>query len=267
MNKKIALPVTLVLCIAIGLIFAVGCACVDVDTSNSTQAPIPAPASEPASAPKTTPNVIQQKAEDMESIMAEAKRIGVHVQSLSHKGDSITIACQADSYTAFRDYLAALDESGRFSFVTSPAEVYPYIKGGSIAITLEPKFQMDISGVYYKVNRALAPMTDSAAIAMLVSIAEESSINVDAESAKFRVPAATLSTVKVGATKYKVMSFKNIQVQGNYDNVMAFISALDSGTTLETMVLTLVTIVDGFEVDGKIETRATVDVDIYSKSY
>ena len=53
-------------------------------------------------------------------------------------------------------------------------------------------------------------------------------------------------------------------VQGNYDNVIAFISDLDSGATMETMVLTRVTI---SEVDGKIETRATVDVDIYTKSY
>ena len=107
-------------------------------------------------------------------------------------------------------------------------------------------------------------MSDSDAIALLVSIAEKSGIDITPEAGEFRIPAATFSTVKVGGDTYKVMSFKNIQVQGNYDNVIAFISDLDSGATMETMVLTRVTI---SEVDGKIETRATVDVDIYTKSY
>ena len=271
MNKKIALPVILVLCIAIGLIFAVGCTRAEFEESTSTEEPIPTQAPESASAPKTTPNVIQQKVEDMgggftedlKVIKSLAEELGVEVKAISHGGSSITITCQADSYTSFRDYLTALEESSRFTTpIPSPPEGYPNVKGGSI--TLEPKFQRDISEIYYKGNQALAPMTDSAAIAMLVSIAEKSGIDITPEAGEFRIPAATFSTVKVGGDTYKVMSFKNIQVQGNYDNVIAFISDLDSGATMETMVLTRVTI---SEVDGKIETRATVDVDIYTKSY
>ncbi|MDP2731260.1 MAG: hypothetical protein Q8O55_12400 [Dehalococcoidales bacterium] len=271
MNKKIALPVILVICIAIGLIFAVGCASVDADTSNSTQAPIPDPTSEPASAPNTTPNVIQQKSEDMGGsftedlnvINSQADRLGIKIQSITHGDSTVTVTCQADSYTSFRDYLTALGESGRFTPPIPPPEGYPYIKGG--IIKLETKFQKDISGIYYN-NLALAPMTASAAIAMLVDIAGESGIDVSVESGKLKVPSASFSQAKVGGGTFQLISFRNIHVQGDYNKVMAFISNLDSGATLENMVLKKVSISE-VEVDGKIETRATMDVDIYTKSY
>ncbi len=76
---------------------------------------------------------------DLEVVRSLAEELGVSMQSISHAGNRVTFSCQADSYLTFRYYLTALKESGRFSYVTSPAEVYPYIKGGSIAITLEPK--------------------------------------------------------------------------------------------------------------------------------
>ena len=93
----------------------------------------------------------------------------------------------------------------------------------------------ELQAAYDNVTSNLAPLTDSAAIAMLVSIAEQSGIDINSD--KFRVPSATHSTAKVGGGTYQLISFRNIQVQGDYDDVMAFISDLDSGTTLNNMVL------------------------------
>ena len=127
---------------------------------------------------------------------------------------------------------------------------------------------------YDEVNNALAPMTDSDAIAMLVGIAEKSGIDVDPDSGKLVVPSARVEEEKVGGGTYQVFSFKNISVQGDYINVIAFISDLDSGETpeTETIVLKKVTIsqievkVEGEEeTTTKTETVATLDVDLYTK--
>ena len=138
----------------------------------------------------------------------------------------------------------------------------------------------ELKAEYDKVNDALAPMEDEDAIAILVDIAEKSGIDVDPASDKLIVPSATTREEKVGEGTYQVFSFKNVSVQGDYDNVMAFISDLDSGTTQETMVLTRITInqveikVEGeeategeeeVEISTRIEANATLDVDLYTK--
>ncbi len=125
---------------------------------------------------------------------------------------------------------------------------------------------------YDEVNSALASITDSDAIAKLVGIAEESGIDVASDSDKLIVPSAAVREEKVGGGTYQVFSFTNISVQGDYGNVMAFISDLDSGETPETktMVLKKVTIKQ-IEVKGegegetRTETSATLDVDLYTK--
>ena len=126
---------------------------------------------------------------------------------------------------------------------------------------------------YDKVNSALVSITDSSdAIAKLVGIAEKSGIDISPDSDKLIVPSAAVREEKVGGGTYQVFSFKNISVQGSYDNVMAFISDLDSGETPETktMVLKRVTI-NQIEVKGegeeetRTETSATLDVDLYTK--
>jgi len=218
----------------------------------------------PESSAKPTPDVTQEKVKDIESVMAKAEQIGIHVLSISHKGDIMTIACQADSYSTFTEYITALGESGRFSTpIPSPPEGYPYIKAGTI--NLKPKYQyIDMPAVYYEVNQALTPMTDSDAIAIIVSIAKKSGIDISVDSDKFRVPAPVLSQEKVGGDTYNLISFRNIQVQGDYDNVMAFVTDLDSGKTLQTMVLTEL-IFTPTEPNGEIEAKAAMSVDIYSK--
>jgi len=123
---------------------------------------------------------------------------------------------------------------------------------------------------YDEVNLSLAPMTDSDAIVILVGIAEKSGIDTSPDSGKLVIPSATPREEKVGGGTYQVFSFKNIIVQGDYGNVMAFISDLDSGKTLETMVLRRVDI-SQIEIKGedeeviRTETKATLDVDLYTK--
>ncbi len=95
----------------------------------------------------------------------------------------------------------------------------------------------DLQEASDNVSKALAPKTASEYITMLVKIAEKSGIDVSEDSGKFRVPSAVFSEAKVGGSTYRLISFRNIHVQGDYKNVMAFISDLDSGKTLETMVL------------------------------
>ena len=91
-----------------------------------------------------------------------------------------------------------------------------------------------------EVNRKLAPMTDTDAIDMLVAIAEENGIDVARAGGKFRVPSAAFGQAKPGGGTYRLISFKGITVQGDYDDVMSFLSDLDSGRTLPTMLLTRV---------------------------
>ena len=97
---------------------------------------------------------------------------------------------------------------------------------------------------YDEINRSLTPLTREGDldivgyIDIIVGIAEESGIDVDPESGKIKIPPQNMvGEETVGEGNYQVLSFTNIMVQGDYDNVMAFISSLESGKTLETMVL------------------------------
>jgi len=123
---------------------------------------------------------------------------------------------------------------------------------------------------YDEVNRSLAPMSVEAALEIIVSIAEGSGIDVDPDSGKLIIPPAAVREEKVGEGTYQVLSFRNISVQGDYASVMAFISALDSGKTLKSMVLKRVTTTQT-EVEGEgeeesgIKATAALDVDLYTK--
>jgi hypothetical protein len=75
--------------------------------------------------------------EDLEVITSLAGELGIEVASINHGGSSITFACQTDSYLTFRDYVVALEESGRFTTPLIPPEGYPYTTRGTIK--LEPK--------------------------------------------------------------------------------------------------------------------------------
>ncbi|MFC1990236.1 hypothetical protein ACFLVW_06780 [Chloroflexota bacterium] len=99
---------------------------------------------------------------------------------------------------------------------------------------------------YEEVKQKLAPIKDSDAIALLVDIAKKNGIDVDPGANKFSVPPASFRSVKMPGGTYRLVYFKGVRAQGDYNDIMAFISDLDSGKTLETMVLTKVatTLVD-----------------------
>ena len=124
---------------------------------------------------------------------------------------------------------------------------------------------------YDEVNDYLAPIAKAEAIDVIIGIAEESGIDVSPEAEKIIVPSPKVSETKVGKGKYQVLSFENITVRGDRDSVMAFMSDLDSGKTLKTMVLTWVAIRElavESEEGGEpvVESYASVNVDIYFKS-
>ncbi|MFC1916460.1 hypothetical protein ACFLW4_07255, partial [Chloroflexota bacterium] len=96
----------------------------------------------------------------------------------------------------------------------------------------------ELSAEYDAVNLALIPMETPDILALIVGIAKDSGIYVDPESAKFHIPPpSNPQQKKLGEDIYQIVSFKNIRVQGDYDNVMAFITDLDAGTTKETILL------------------------------
>ncbi len=74
--------------------------------------------------------------EDLEVIKSEAEKLGVQLEAITHAGNGITFICEADSYVIFREYLTALEESGRFLTPIPPPEGYPFTKRGKIE--LEP---------------------------------------------------------------------------------------------------------------------------------
>lgn len=88
-----------------------------------------------------------------------------------------------------------------------------------------------------EISENLTPMTDSEYIEKLVSIAEQSGIDIGEDSGKFLVPSAIYRQTKMGGGTYNLISFQKITLAGDPDSVMAFILDLDSGATLPTMVL------------------------------
>ena len=120
---------------------------------------------------------------------------------------------------------------------TQQGELEEQIAKLSLVISRPLPSVEQLNAEYEKISTALATMEDSDAIAVLVGIAGASGIDVAPGAGKFRVPPVTLSQARVGSGTYQVLSFKNVRVQGDYASVMAFITDLDSGTTLPTMVL------------------------------
>ncbi len=77
--------------------------------------------------------------EDLDVIRNLAEELGITLTSISHGGNNISFTCQAPDYLVFRNYLTALEDSGRFSSVTRPSDLFPYPTGGAITIKLSPK--------------------------------------------------------------------------------------------------------------------------------
>jgi hypothetical protein len=96
----------------------------------------------------------------------------------------------------------------------------------------------ELQAKYDAVNEALAPIEIPEALAAIVDIAEKSGIDVSPEGNKFHInPPGKAGKKKMGEGTYQVFTFNNIKAQGDFDAVMNFISDLDKGATLKTMIL------------------------------
>ncbi len=76
--------------------------------------------------------------DDLTVIKNEAERFNVQLKSITHGGNSISVICLAESYTSFREYLTALEESGRFLSPIPEPERFPYLEGGRVTLTPNP---------------------------------------------------------------------------------------------------------------------------------
>ena len=74
--------------------------------------------------------------EDLAIINMEAESLGVHVQSIVREGKKLAVTCKAQNYVAFRSYVTALKENGRFSSVIPPGEGYERNTEGTIELQL-----------------------------------------------------------------------------------------------------------------------------------
>jgi len=73
--------------------------------------------------------------DDLAVIRNEAERFNIQLQQITHQGNSISVVCYAESYTIFREFLTALEESGRFLSPIPEPERFPYLEGGAVTIT------------------------------------------------------------------------------------------------------------------------------------
>jgi hypothetical protein len=109
----------------------------------------------------------------------------------------------------------------------------------TMAVVNKPLPSMEeLQAKYDAVNESLAPMETPEALEVIVDIAEDSGIDVNPESGKFHITApGKPRETKLGEGTYQVLSFENVRAQSDFDTVMDFISDIDAGKTLETMIL------------------------------
>jgi len=73
--------------------------------------------------------------QDLAAIYDGAAALGVSVTEVNHKGDAVSVKCEAGSYDAFQGYLDVLAASGRFATPIPPPPGYPQVTGGTISMT------------------------------------------------------------------------------------------------------------------------------------
>lgn len=83
---------------------------------------------------------------------------------------------------------------------------------------------------------------ETAAFAKIVEIAAKYGIDTSPTAGKLSIPGLSVSEATAGGSKFKLLSFHGIRIQGDDAGVMAFLADIDSGKTLETMVLKQVSI-------------------------
>lgn len=127
----------------------------------------------------------------------------------------------------------------------------------------------ELQAQYREIQGSLHSLTEREAFDIILGLAKASGIDVIQDSGNLIIPSFAVRKEKIGGDIYEVLSFKGIQVRGDPDRIMALISSLDSGKTYKTVVLKRVFVtreVKGVAKEGaKIDTAATLDVDIYTK--
>jgi hypothetical protein len=96
----------------------------------------------------------------------------------------------------------------------------------------------ELKETYNQILENLKPIDNKQAIELLVSVAERNGIEISEEARKFLVPASVTQSEKVGINNYRVLVFSNILVQGNYENVLAFITDLETNPDLKNVIVT-----------------------------
>lgn len=122
-------------------------------------------------------------------------------------------------------------------------ELLEQIQKTSVVVSKPLPSDAQLMAEFNEVNRSLAPISVPDALALIVDIARENGIDVSPEADKFNIPApGSVQDRKIGENTYQVLPISNIRVIGDPDAVIAFLSDLDRGATLETMILKKVNI-------------------------
>lgn len=143
-------------------------------------------------------------------------------------------------------------------------DLKPKIEGLKVIVSRSVPDIHELQEEVDRVRNLLTPMEDPEAIALLVKIAEASGIDITEEGDRFRVPSATTGEVVIDGVNYHVTAFYSINVQGDKRSVMTFLTNLDQGTYLETMVLDKVILSEvevirsEAELDRRAEFRAVI---------
>ncbi len=123
------------------------------------------------------------------------------------------------------------------------AELLEQIKKTSAVVSKPLPSDAQLMAEFNQVNHSLAPVSVPDALALIVDIARENGIDVSPEADKFNIPApGEMQNRQIGENTYQVLPINSIRVMGDPDAVMSFLSDLDGGGTLETMILRKVNI-------------------------
>lgn len=96
----------------------------------------------------------------------------------------------------------------------------------------------ELQAKYDAVNKALEPMETPEVLERIVDIARQNGVDVTPESGKFHIaPPSGPSSRKMGERTYHVLTFSDVRAQADFETMMNFISDLDTGKTVETMIL------------------------------
>lgn len=72
--------------------------------------------------------------DDLNLIDSIASEFNVTYNTITHDGETISFYCEAESYIIFRDFISSIENSERFTSLSSPPEGYPYLRSGTLTL-------------------------------------------------------------------------------------------------------------------------------------